>query len=56
MGVMRMNLINLLLHTLLVIICIDNISTKENKSSEILWTLSGLCFSICIMLDIMKMM
>ena len=47
-----MNLINLLLHTLLVIICIDNISTKESK---FLWTLLGLCFSICVMLDIMQM-
>lgn len=50
-----MNLINLLLHTLLVIICIDNISTEKKKSSEILWTLSGLYFSICVMLDIMQM-
>lgn len=54
MGVMRMNT-NLFLHTLLVLICLDNISTKENKSSKILWTLSGLCFSICLMLDIIQM-
>ena len=46
---------DLLLHTLLVLICIDNINTKENESSKILWTLSGLCFSICLMLDIMQM-
>ncbi len=46
---------DLLLHTLLVIICIDNISTKKEKLSKILWTLSGLCFSICVMLDIMQM-
>lgn len=51
MGVMRMDL---LLHTLLVIICIDNISTKKNKLSKILWTLSGLCFSICVILDIIQ--
>jgi Gpi18-like mannosyltransferase len=55
MGVMRMNLMNLLLHILLVIICIDNISTKKKKSSKILWSLSGLCFSICVILDIMQM-
>lgn len=52
MEVIRMDL---LLHTLLVIICINNISTKKNKSSKILWTLSGLCFSICLMLDIIQM-
>jgi hypothetical protein len=51
---MRMNT-NLILHTLLVIICINNIRTKKNKSSKILWTLSGLCFSICLMLDIIQM-
>lgn len=41
MGVMRMVL---LLHTLLVIICINNIITKKNKLSKSLWALSGLCF------------
>lgn len=46
---------DLLLHTLLVLICIDNISTKKNKLSKILWTLSGLCFSICVILDIIQM-
>lgn len=45
----------LLLHTLLVIICINNIITKKNKLSKILWGLSGLCFSICLMLDIIQM-
>lgn len=51
---MRMNT-NLILHILLVIICINNIITKKNKLSKILWTLSGLCFSICVILDIIQM-
>lgn len=47
---------NLILHILLVIICINNIITKKNKLSKTLWTLSGLCFSICVILDIIQIM
>ena len=55
-GCIKKDKMVLLLHTLLVIICINNIITKKNKLSKILWTLSGLCFSICVILDIIQMM
>lgn len=45
MGVMRMVL---LLHTLLVIICIDNISTKKNKLSKILWAYQDYVFQFAL--------
>lgn len=53
MGVMRMN-INLILHILLVIICIIDVNVSESKLSKILWSCSGVCWLICVILDLMK--
>ena len=48
--------INLILHIFLVIICIIDVNVSESKISKILWSCSGLCWLICVILDLMKMM
>lgn len=54
-GIMHMNII-LILHIFLVIICIIDVNVSESKISKILWSCSGLCWLICVILDLMKMM
>ena len=45
----------LVLHILLVILCIVNAATNKNKLSQILWSLSGLCWLLVSMIEITEM-
>lgn len=47
--------INLVLHILLVIICIIDVNVSESKLLKILWSCSGVCWLICVILDIIQM-